>query len=107
LDSGRFNIPKRGAVVVKFQLYPDGTVPEIKITENRVGELLGGICEKAIKDSAPFKPWPPDMAKWVGQITVKSPSHFTINKVRMLVPRAIVCLALSIPFRDKFHPAQG
>ena len=66
LNSERFRSDKTGEVVVQFRLHSSGIVSDVKITKNQVGELLGNVCEKAIKDPAPFKKWPPDMAKWVG-----------------------------------------
>ena len=63
LDSKQFRLNKTGKVVVRFHLNSDGTISDVKISENHVGELLGYACERAIKDCAPFGKWPPNMAR--------------------------------------------
>jgi outer membrane biosynthesis protein TonB len=55
-----------GKVTIEFHLNYDGSVTDIKVLENTVGELLGILCERAIRDPAPFAPWPDDMRRMVG-----------------------------------------
>ena len=67
LNSKQFRVDKTGEVVVRFRLHSDGTVSDVKIIKNQVGDyLLGYICERAVKDCAPFKRWPSDMTRLVG-----------------------------------------
>ena len=58
---------RKGKVVVQFHLHSDGTVSDLKILDNEVGDLHGYVCEKAIKSSAPFGPWPPDMVRMLNE----------------------------------------
>jgi hypothetical protein len=66
LDSHRFAQERTGKVVLHFKLKPDGTVEEMKIAENTVGDLLGYVCEEAVQDVAPFEKWPSDMRREIG-----------------------------------------
>jgi hypothetical protein len=56
-----------GKVDVLFHLHPDGSVSDIKIIRTDVGDYLANFCTKAISDSVPFGPWPPDMLKKVNK----------------------------------------
>ena len=67
LDDLSFKVDRTGIIVLYFHLNPNGTVSHVKITKNTVGELLGYISREAVTESAPFDPWPPDMARIVGQ----------------------------------------
>lgn len=67
LDQEKNEKGEVGAVKVLFRLYPDGKVTHMTLLENHVDDLLGYICEAAIINSAPFPPWPPDMAQKVGK----------------------------------------
>ena len=67
LDSQKFALDRTGKVVLRFHLNYDGTITEMTMPENTVGDLLGYVCQKAINDPAPFKPWPEDMRRIVGQ----------------------------------------
>lgn len=55
-----------GKVTLQFHLNYDGRVTDMVLLENTVGELLGILCERAIRDPAPFAPWPSDMRRLVG-----------------------------------------
>lgn len=66
LDKQKFALDRTGKVTVKFHLNSDGTVTELKITDNSVGELLGYVCQESIAESAPFGAWPSDMRRMVG-----------------------------------------
>jgi hypothetical protein len=55
----KYSIYERsGAVTITFELRTDGTVYNLRRSENSVGELLALYCEKAILDSTPFEPFP-------------------------------------------------
>ena len=66
LDSHRFAQDRTGRVVLHFKLKPDGTVEEMKILENTVGDLLGYVCEESVQEAAPFGKWPSDMRREIG-----------------------------------------
>jgi len=66
LDSHRFAQDRTGKVILHFKLKPDGTVGEMKILENTVGELLGYVCEESVQEAAPFGKWPSDMRREIG-----------------------------------------
>jgi TonB family protein len=66
LDSGKFELDRIGKVVILFRLHSDGTISDLKISKNSVSHLLGFVCVKAIKNSAPFPKWPPEMVKKLG-----------------------------------------
>ena len=55
-----------GKVTIQFHLNYDGRVTDFVMLENTVGELLAVLCERAIRDPAPFAPWPSDMRRLVG-----------------------------------------
>lgn len=55
-----------GKVVIQFHLHDDGRITDVLLLENTVGELLGVLCERAIRDPAPFAPWPADLRRLVG-----------------------------------------
>ncbi len=67
LDSRQFALDRTGKVTVSFRLNDDGSVTEVKVANNSVGELLGQVCADAIEESAPFARWPTDMREMVGQ----------------------------------------
>jgi hypothetical protein len=61
LDSQQFASDRTGKVTVTFTMHPDGTITEVKISGNTVGDLLGYVCQAAIEQAAPFGKWPSDM----------------------------------------------
>jgi outer membrane biosynthesis protein TonB len=67
LDSQKFAQDRTGKVTVQFHLNYDGTVTEMKVLDNNVGELLGYVCQQAIAEPAPFAAWPSDMRRMVGE----------------------------------------
>jgi hypothetical protein len=67
LDSQQFALDRTGKVVLRFHLNYDGTITGMAVLDNTVGDLLGYVCQKAINDPAPFKAWPEDMRRLVGQ----------------------------------------
>ena len=61
LDSQQFALDRSGKVVLQFRLNYDGTITDMKIAQNSVGDLLGYVCQEAVNDPAPFAKWPSDM----------------------------------------------
>ena len=61
LDSQQFALDRTGKVVLQFRLNYDGTITDMKVAHNDVGELLGYVCQKAVTDPAPFAKWPGEM----------------------------------------------
>ncbi len=66
LDSRQFARDRSGKVVLRFHLNYDGSVSDMKVVQNTVGELLCYVCQKAVMDPAPFARWPSDMREIVG-----------------------------------------
>jgi hypothetical protein len=66
LDSRNYSRDRAGRVTVKFHLNVDGSVSDMSFVENTVDLMLGLLCQSAIKDPAPFDPWPSDMRKLIG-----------------------------------------
>ena len=67
LDSQRFAEDRTGRVTVSFKLETDGTVQEVEILENGVGDVLSYVCQAAIEQAAPFGKWPDDMRREIGE----------------------------------------
>ena len=57
---------RAGTVRLHFELLADGTIQNLKVEENSAGEILGLFCEKAIVDSAPFKPLTAELRSLIG-----------------------------------------
>ena len=66
LDSQRFASDRTGKVTVRFNLNYDGSISDVEILQNTVGELLGYVCQQAIAEPAPYEKWPSDMRRMVG-----------------------------------------
>jgi hypothetical protein len=66
LDSQRFASDRAGKVTLRFHLNSDGSISNMEILENTVGDLLGYVCQEAVTDPSPFAPWPSDMRRMVG-----------------------------------------
>ena len=67
LDEQKFAMDRFGKVVVQFHINSNGTVSDVKIIDNNVGEVLGYDCEEAIYKAAPFKPWSSDVKTMTGK----------------------------------------
>ncbi len=67
LDSRQFSMDRNGKVMLQFHLNYDGSIAEMKVLENTVGDVLGYVCQKAVTDPAPFAPWPADMRRMIGE----------------------------------------
>lgn len=66
LDSREFASDRTGKVVLRFHLNYDGSISDMKVVKNTVGELLCYVCQKAVMDPAPYAPWPMSMRETVG-----------------------------------------
>ena len=69
LDSQQFARDRSGKVILQFRLNYDGTISDMKVVENGVGDLLGYVCQKAVLDPAPFASFPSDMRRKLGDST--------------------------------------
>jgi hypothetical protein len=58
----------RGKVMLRFRLHYDGSITELTIVENTAGSIPGVICGNAIEKPTPYKSFPPDMRRVVGDI---------------------------------------
>jgi hypothetical protein len=67
LDSRQFAMDRSGRVTLRFHLNYDGSIVDMKVLDNTVGDVLGYVCQKAVTDPAPFAPWPGDMRRMVGE----------------------------------------
>jgi len=54
-------------VTLRFHLNYDGSIADMKVLENTVGDVLGYVCQKAVTDPAPFSPWPGEMRRLIGE----------------------------------------
>jgi len=66
LDSQKFAMDRTGKVTLRFRLNYDGTISDMAVIQNTVGDLLGYVCRNAVTDPAPFEAWPSDMRRMVG-----------------------------------------
>lgn len=66
LDQHAYASDNRGKVVLQFYLNADGTVSQLNVAENTVGEMLSLLCQRAILDPQPFERWPSDMRRLLG-----------------------------------------
>jgi hypothetical protein len=66
IASQNFALDRRGKVVLQFRLNYDGTITEMNVAQNEVGDLLGYVCQKAITDNAPFEHFSTDMRVKLG-----------------------------------------
>jgi hypothetical protein len=67
LDSQQFAMDRTGKVMLRFHLNYDGTITDMNVMQNTVGDLLGYVCQKAVSDPAPFARWPGEMRRMVGE----------------------------------------
>jgi hypothetical protein len=66
LDSHNFAMDRSGKVTVQFHLNYDGSITDVKVLDNNVGDVLGYICQEAVTEPAPYEKWPSDMRQMVG-----------------------------------------
>jgi hypothetical protein len=67
LDSRQFAMDRTGKVTLRFHLNYDGSIVDMKVLENTVGDVLGYVCQKAVTDPAPFAAWPAEMRRMIGE----------------------------------------
>jgi hypothetical protein len=67
LDSRQFALDRNGKVTLQFHLNYDGSIADMKVLDNTVGDVLGYVCQKAVTDPAPFAAWPNDMRRIIGE----------------------------------------
>jgi hypothetical protein len=67
LDSQQFALDRTGKVTLKFRLNYDGSIGDMEVLQDTVGELLSYVCQKAVTDPSPFEAWPSDMRRMVGE----------------------------------------
>jgi outer membrane biosynthesis protein TonB len=67
LDSRQFAMDRSGKVTLRFHLNYDGSIADMEVLGNTVGDVLGYVCQKAVTDPAPFAPWPADMRRMIGE----------------------------------------
>lgn len=56
-----------GKVVLAFHLKANGSVSDLAIQKNEVGELAAQLSQQAVQEVAPFAKWSSEMRKIVGQ----------------------------------------
>ena len=67
LDSRNFAGEAVGKVTVRFRLNADGSISELSLMDRTVDLPLALLCQTAIKDPAPYAPWPSDMRHQIGE----------------------------------------
>ena len=67
LDSRQFAMDRSGKVTLRFHLNYDGSIADMKVLENTVGDVLGYVCQKSVTDPAPYSPWPREMRQLIGE----------------------------------------
>jgi outer membrane biosynthesis protein TonB len=66
LDERDYVRNRTGKVVLEFRLKSDGGIAEMRVLVNEVSDILALICQRAVRDPAPFAPWPNDLRRLVG-----------------------------------------
>ncbi len=66
LDSQKFARDRIGRVILRFHLNYDGSVSDMEVLQNNVGELLCYVCQKAVTYTSPYAKWPSDMRRMIG-----------------------------------------
>lgn len=67
LDNLSYDGYRQGKVMVQFSLNYKGEISDVKVLENTVTDLLALMCEKAVRDPAPFGEWSREMRLAVGE----------------------------------------
>jgi len=61
------NLPwTRGEVIMDFRLHPDGRVTDLQERPTKMNAIAVLICERAIRNRAPFEPFTADMRTALG-----------------------------------------
>lgn len=58
---------RSGKVKIGFQEHWDGSVTDLRILTNTMSDVFGNASLRAITNSTPFAPWPPNMARMIGK----------------------------------------
>ncbi len=66
LDEWGYTSESRGKVILRFVLHYDGRITDMETGENTAGEVLSLLCEKAIRDPAPYARFTSEMRHEVG-----------------------------------------
>ena len=66
LDSQKFAQDRTGKVTLRFHLNYNGTITDMAVMQNTVGDLLGYVCQEAVTGPSPFEVWPSDMRRAIG-----------------------------------------
>ena len=74
-----------GQVVVDFRLNYDGQVTDVRVRPTRLLGYAVEICKQAIRDCAPFDPWPAEMRRLIGETSREV--TFTFNYSTNRPPR--------------------
>jgi hypothetical protein len=61
LDQISYDSYRHGKVMLEFHLNYDGQITDMKVVEENVGTMLSLMCEKAVRDPAPYDRWPREM----------------------------------------------
>ena len=67
LDAQGYAADYRGKVVLQFRLHADGHITNLTVAENTAGDIAGWICRTAIDKPNPYRPFPGDMRRVVGE----------------------------------------
>jgi outer membrane biosynthesis protein TonB len=62
-----YRSPGAGRVVVEFRMLPDGRIINLRLVQSDVPDLFSIICQQAIRDPAPYRPWPMEMRRDIPQ----------------------------------------
>jgi outer membrane biosynthesis protein TonB len=71
LDERDFIRGQAGKVVLEFRLNKDGRITDLRVVESEVSDMLSWLCQRAVLDPAPFRPFPPDLLREMQQRTRK------------------------------------
>jgi outer membrane biosynthesis protein TonB len=67
LDNLSYDNYQQGKVVVQFTLSYRGDITDVRVAQNTVSDMLSLMCEKAVRDPAPFGEWSREMRLAVGE----------------------------------------
>ena len=59
-------LPQVGEVVVTFSLWSDGKITNVKVESSTASPLNTVKCERAVKETSPYDPWPEKMRHEIG-----------------------------------------
>ncbi len=62
----QYYVPSVGQVVLTFNLWSDGKVTNVQVERSTVNTILALKCERAVKEPAPYAPWPEKMQDEIG-----------------------------------------